>query len=655
MAGDGGSSDGATSDGATSDGATSDGATSDGATSDGGLFTIGGSIVGLASGDQVVLKDNGSDVLFLASNTAFTFLVPLANGASFDVTVAGNPTTPTPQACTVTNATGTVAGANVVNVAVACQTTCSATAPCAGSQACVGGFCTFCTATSQCTAVQVCILGGCGPCTTDAQCGAGLFCESGSCAAGCTISAASVSPAALNPADPCQSCQPTVSTSGWSNLADGTTGCPAGQVCAAGVCASDIYVGGMIYPSGTLDPANACQSAQPSVSTTSWTNLADGSSCGVPGEICVAGVCSSDCDIGGQIYSPGTVNTNNICQSCQPSASTGGWSSVMNGKSCGSGLICTGGNCGSGCEIAGMSYASGALEPGNACASCQPGVSTGGWTGLANGTFCAVGEICGSESCVSDIYVGGTLYPAGTINPANACQSAQPSVNNYGWSNMATGTPCNGGTSICVAGSCVADCDIGGSVVSSGTLNPSNACQSCQSAASTSTWSTVANGTSCGTPPPLSTATCSGASCVDTCLPHGIGVDRSDDNSTGQHLYTTNNAEAACCGNHVEALNYYYLFPTNVPAYVSPWYRCDNGIYYLYTPSPTCEEWNIPAQSLMGYIADEAYCNAVPLYRLYDPTSGDHFYTLSSEEVTSAEALGYHFEIIAGYVWTTPQ
>ena len=51
---------------------------------------------------------------------------------------------------------------------------------------------------------------------------------------GCTISTTFYAAGAANPTNGCQSCQPTVSASGWSSINDGTT-CDAG-VCVAGKC-----------------------------------------------------------------------------------------------------------------------------------------------------------------------------------------------------------------------------------------------------------------------------------------------------------------------------------------------------------------------------------------------------------------------------------
>jgi sugar lactone lactonase YvrE len=80
------------------------------------LYTIGGSISGLAA-SGLVLADNGGDNLSVASGaTSFTFATALQSGASYNVTVASQPTG---QTCTVASGTGT-ATAKVTSVAVSC-------------------------------------------------------------------------------------------------------------------------------------------------------------------------------------------------------------------------------------------------------------------------------------------------------------------------------------------------------------------------------------------------------------------------------------------------------------------------------------------------------------------------------------------------------
>src|SRR6266704_3863803 len=78
-------------------------------------FTVGGTVSGLSG--TVVLRNNGGNDLTVSANGSFTFPAPVAQGSPYAVTVL---TQPAGQSCSVANGTGTVAGANITNVAVTC-------------------------------------------------------------------------------------------------------------------------------------------------------------------------------------------------------------------------------------------------------------------------------------------------------------------------------------------------------------------------------------------------------------------------------------------------------------------------------------------------------------------------------------------------------
>ena len=81
-------------------------------------YTVGGTVSGLTG--TVVLQDNGGDNLSLSAAGPFTFATALATGAAYSVTVKTNPTG---QTCTVASGSGTIASANITNVAISCTTT----------------------------------------------------------------------------------------------------------------------------------------------------------------------------------------------------------------------------------------------------------------------------------------------------------------------------------------------------------------------------------------------------------------------------------------------------------------------------------------------------------------------------------------------------
>ena len=86
-------------------------------------FTIGGTITGLAAGNTVGLTNNGGNLLNVSALGTFTFTTPIPSGNTYNVAVLTNPQSPIQQVCTATTNTGTVANANVTDVAVNCVTT----------------------------------------------------------------------------------------------------------------------------------------------------------------------------------------------------------------------------------------------------------------------------------------------------------------------------------------------------------------------------------------------------------------------------------------------------------------------------------------------------------------------------------------------------
>src|SRR5262249_26230505 len=80
-------------------------------------YTIGGTVTGLSG--TLVLRNNSGDDLTIGADGVFTFATSLLNNAAYNVTVLSKPAT---QECAVALGSGTVAAANVTNVAVTCTT-----------------------------------------------------------------------------------------------------------------------------------------------------------------------------------------------------------------------------------------------------------------------------------------------------------------------------------------------------------------------------------------------------------------------------------------------------------------------------------------------------------------------------------------------------
>jgi hypothetical protein len=85
------------------------------------MYTIGGTVSGLAGTGLVLQNNSGDSVTVSASATGFTFPTSIASGSAYKVTVKAQPSNPT-QGCVVSSAAGT-AMADVKTVSVACTTT----------------------------------------------------------------------------------------------------------------------------------------------------------------------------------------------------------------------------------------------------------------------------------------------------------------------------------------------------------------------------------------------------------------------------------------------------------------------------------------------------------------------------------------------------
>ncbi|MCA9571077.1 MAG: hypothetical protein KC656_24725 [Myxococcales bacterium] len=119
------------------------------------------------------------------------------------------------------------------------------------------------------------------------------------------------------------------------------------------------------------------------------------------------------------------------------------------------------------------------------------------------------------------------------------------------------------------------------------------------------------------------------------------------------HLFTTDRAAWQAWGTP-ERENFFWLY-TQPATTLRPLFQCAkaNGNFFLST-STDCEATGAP-RATFGFIAPAAICGAVPLHRLYSPTSGWHFFPLSEGERDNAvQNLGWETQGIAGYVWTAP-
>ena len=83
-------------------------------------YTIGGTVAGLV-GTGLMLEEIGSGPQLTPGNGAFVFNRAYADGATYEVRIASQPTNPT-QICSLANPTGRITNANVTDIAVTCST-----------------------------------------------------------------------------------------------------------------------------------------------------------------------------------------------------------------------------------------------------------------------------------------------------------------------------------------------------------------------------------------------------------------------------------------------------------------------------------------------------------------------------------------------------
>jgi uncharacterized repeat protein (TIGR01451 family) len=81
------------------------------------MYTVGGTVSGLAGSGLVLTLNNGAQNLPISANGNFTFPAAIASGSTYAVTVG---TQPSSQICTITSGSGMVTAANITNVSVIC-------------------------------------------------------------------------------------------------------------------------------------------------------------------------------------------------------------------------------------------------------------------------------------------------------------------------------------------------------------------------------------------------------------------------------------------------------------------------------------------------------------------------------------------------------
>lgn len=107
-------------------------------------------------------------------------------------------------------------------------------------------------------------------------------------------------------------------------------------------------------------------------------------------------------------------------------------------NACAASEACQSGVCVAVCQIDGNQVASGAVNVANACEQCTPETSATTWTQRADGTECNPGQVCSAGECSPKCFIGGELYAADAVNPANACEVCVPATSTTTWTARAS-------------------------------------------------------------------------------------------------------------------------------------------------------------------------------------------------------------------------
>ena len=123
-------------------------------------------------------------------------------------------------------------------------------------------------------------------------------CVGGACESGCFISGVFYSANAQKAGNVCQLCDPSRSPLIWSDVPNSTV-CGAGSFCEQGTCASGCVIAGVFYGAGGTD--NNCRFCDPSQSTSQWSNPQNGPpdgglGCAGPASTCIEGACQPPCN-----------------------------------------------------------------------------------------------------------------------------------------------------------------------------------------------------------------------------------------------------------------------------------------------------------------------------------------------------------------------
>ncbi len=243
------------------------------------------------------------------------------------------------------------------------------------------------------------------------------------------------------------------------------------------------------------------------------------------------------------------------------------------------------------CVIGGANYANGAANPANACQICKPATSPSGWSNADEGTSCGSSQYCNGGTCKTGCFISGAYYANVAANPANACQTCQTAYALTSWTTNANGASCGTGQ-VCSGGSCQSGCWIAGALVGSGTTNSSNVCQICKPATSTAAWSNNDDGTACG-----GGKICNAGTCQSGCYVGGAVY------ATGA-LNPSNGCQSC---NPAISTSAWYQVPSDCATIAAH----DN--FTCATVSGVAKCWGTNGDGILGQSVDQLPSSAVPV------------------------------------------
>ena len=299
-----------------------------------------------------------------------------------------------------------------------------------------------------------------GPCNNGNPCTTGA-CVSGQCAY--TPVANGVSCKDGNACDLSDTCQAGTCTAGSHVTCTAPDSCHTAGTCNAttGVCSAPTLnagycdIGNTCVVSGAADGANTCETCQPSVTTSAYTPVANGASCSDGNACDLSDTCQSGVCTAGSHVTCTASDSCHVAGTCSPSTGQCSNPAAANGTTCNDGNSCDlSDTCQSGVCTAGSHVTCTASDQCHVAGTCNSSTgqcsnpAIGDGTACSDGNACSLGDSCRGGVCVPSRSITcaplDECHTAGTCNPATgACTNPQ----------LADGTTCDTGNP-CTTGAC---------------------------------------------------------------------------------------------------------------------------------------------------------------------------------------------------------